>query len=119
MVTPHPQPRQCSEAFTMQCILVTTHRTDEGGQGLPSAQLSFAAAFRTPVVFRALSLSTAVRPSGEGALCCTDQILDILAATGWTSPATPSEPQTHGVVSLDSAPSWADASATSRATWLP
>lgn len=100
----------------MQCVPVTTCRTDEGGRGLLSAQLSFAAAFRTPMVFRALSLSTEVRPSREGALCCTDRILDILAAPGWTSPATPSEPQTHGVVSLDSAPSWADALAASRAT---
>ena len=68
------------------------------------------------MVFRALSLGTAVRPSGEEVLCCTDRILHILAATGWTSPAAPSEPQTHGIVSLDSAPSWADALAASRAT---
>ena len=56
----------------MQCVPVTTRRTDEGGRGLPSAQLSFAAAFRTPMVFRALSLGTEVRPPCEGALCCTD-----------------------------------------------
>lgn len=68
------------------------------------------------MVFRALSLGTAVRPSGEGGFCCTDRILHVLAATGWTSPAAPSEPQTRGIVSLDSAPSWVDALATSRAT---
>lgn len=68
------------------------------------------------MVFRALSLGTAVRPSGEGGFCCTDRILHILAATGWTSLATPSEPQTCGIISLDLAPSWADALATSRAT---
>lgn len=68
------------------------------------------------MVFRALSLGTAVRPSGEGGFCCTDRILHILVATGWTSLATPSELQTRGIVSLDLAPSWADTLATSRAT---